>query len=176
MALDFNTLLNEIRRTNLCTWYLLPLTGLNRFSFGDGLFVNSYVERSRMWIIVQVPDLNLVSARLKINTVKQWSNDHGGFLAYALPIRSTGDVHLYEVGAYSKFSAGLKSIIFKRSGLPYRELTPDGDIETDIRLLALEGKEAVRDFIERELAVILDPNQEVLDVPSPESFMEVREG
>lgn len=173
---DFNHLLSEIRKYNLCTWYLLPLVGLNRFSFGEGLFINSYLDRKNLWIIVQIPDLNLVSAKLKVSAIRLWSNDRGGFLAYSLPSMSAYDVHWYIKGMYSRFSNSLKSIIFERSGLPYRKLKSDGGTETDIRLLALEGREVVRDFIERELQVIMDPNQEVLGKPSPESFMDIEEG
>lgn len=129
-----------------------------------------------MWIIVQVPDLNLVSARLRINCLKQWSNDRGGFLAYALPIKCSEDVYRYTIGAYSKFSFSLKSIIFERSGLPYQKPALNGRTVTDIRLLALEGKEVVRNYIEEELHCIMDPDQEVLGIPSAESFMDVMEG
>lgn len=173
---DFNSLLKEIRQTHLCTYYLLPLTGFTRLSFGDGLFINSYLESKRLWIIVQVPDLALMPDRLRSHAVKQWQNDRGGFLAYQLMDIWKDDVHLYTAGLYSRFSNDLKSVIFERSGLPYREISSDGSLTTDIRLLALEGKEIVRTYIEEELQVTLTDEQEVLGIPPPESFMDVEEG
>lgn len=176
MESDFNQLLKEIRQTNLCTWYLLPLTGLTRFSFGEGLFINSYLEAKKLWIIVQVPDLYLVPPRLRIHAVRQWQSDRGGFLAYQLLPMWMDDVCFFIEGKYSRFSNDLKSVIFEHSGLPYKQFTPDGDIETDIRLLALEGKEVVQRYLEQELNVVMEADQEVLGIPPPESFMDVQEG
>jgi hypothetical protein len=173
---DFNQLLKEIRQTNLCTWYLLPLAGLTRFSFGEGLFINSYLEAKKLWVIVQVPDLHLVPHLLRIQSVRQWQNDRGGFLAYQLMPIWADDVQLFIAGAYSRLSNDLKSVIFERSGLPYRQRTPDGGTETDIRLLALEGKEVVHRYLEQELDVVMEADQEVLGIPPPESFMDVQEG
>lgn len=173
---DFNSLLKEIRQTHLCTYYLLPLTGLTRLSFGEGLFINSYLEPKRLWIIVQVPDLSLVPDRLRSHAVKQWQNDRGGFLAYQLMDIWRDDVYFYMDGLYSKFSDELKSVIFERSGLPWREPDGSGNFSTDIRLLALNGKEVVRQYIEHELEVTLTADQEVLSIPPPESFMDVEEG
>lgn len=176
MSSDFNALLKEIRQTNLCTWYLLPLTGLTRFSFGEGLFINSYLEPKKQWVIVQVPDINLVPGPLRSFSIKQWNNDRGGFLAYPIVDIWQEDVQLYIAGQYSKFSDDLKALIFKRSGLPYKEFTEDGSIHTDIRLLALESKKVVQRYLEQELNVVMEPDQEVLGIPPPESFMDVQEG
>jgi hypothetical protein len=173
---EFNQLLKEIRQTNLCTWYLLPLTGLTRFSFGEGLFINSYLEAKKLWVIVQVPDLYLVPQKLRSHAIKQWQNDRGGFLAYQLLPIWADDVHLFITGLYSKFSNDLKAVIFERSGLTYKEPAPNGGTVTDIRLLALEGKEVVQRYLEQELAVVMEADQEVLGIPPPESFMDVQEG
>jgi hypothetical protein len=170
-----NELLREIRQTNLCTYYLLPLTGLTRLSFGEGLFLNSYLETDRYWIIVQVPDLHLVPIRIRSHTVKLWENDEGGFLAYAFSDEWRADVDLFVKGRYSAFSEVLKKVIFDRSGLRYREPVSYDKIYTDIRLLALDGKEAVRQYLEEELQVDLEPGQEVLPPPPVTSFMKVEE-
>lgn len=172
---DFGRLLKEIRQTNLCTWYLLPLTGLTKFSFGEGLFINSYLEPKKLWIIVQVPDLNLVQERLLFGAIKTWSNDRGGFLAYQVsPAKWTEDIYCYLAGAYSKFSENLKQVIFERSGLPYRQPDGKGGFITDIRLMALEGREELKQYLREELDVI-DLPDELLLPPSPESFMDVTE-
>lgn len=178
MTGDFNSLLKEIKRYNLCTFYLLPLTGLTRFSFGEGLFVNSYLDPKRLWIIVQIADLELIpyKSKLRAHAVKTWQDDRGGFLAYELLDMWKDDIHAYATGKYSRFSSDLKSISFERSGLPYKESQEDGSIHTDIRLMALDGKEVVREYIEDQLQVTLDPDQEVLGPPLPESFMDAEEG
>jgi hypothetical protein len=181
MSSDFNQLLKEIRQTNLCTWYLLPLTGLTKFSFGEGLFLNSYLEPKLRWIIVQVPDLNLVAMKLKIKAQRLWSNDRGGFLAYQLMAIHEApygtlqqDIDCYLGGTYSKFSEYLKEIIFERSGLPYRQPNGNGGFITDIRLMALEGREELKQYLREQLDV-RDLPDELLLPPSAESFMDVTE-
>ncbi len=174
MSEEFNDLLKEIRQTNLCTWYLLPLTGLTKFSFGEGLFVNSFLEPKKLWIIVQVPDLNLIPAGVKIRTIKAWSNDRGGFLAYKIHQMWVTDVRCYLAGAYSKFSNELKEMIFERSGLPYKQPDGHGGIVTDMRLMALDGREELKQFLREQLSVD-DLPEELLSPPSPESFMDVTE-
>lgn len=171
---EFRDLLKEIRRTNLCTWYLLPLTGLSKFSFGEGLFINSYLEPKKLWIIVQIPDLNLASDLLRFRAIKTWSNDRGGFLAYKIHQMWLMDVRCYLAGAYSKFSDELKSTVYELSGLPYKESDGNGGVITDMRLMALEGKEELRQFLRDELNVD-DLPEELLSPPSPESFMDVEE-
>jgi hypothetical protein len=171
---DFRKLLREIRQTNLCTWYLLPLTGLSKFSFGEGLFINSYLEPKKLWIIVQVPDINLVSRNLIDDAIKVWSNDRGGFLAYKISNVWKEEVFCYLAGAYSKFSDDLKQLIFDHSGLPYRQPDDKGRFYTDIRLMALEGREELKQYLREELNVT-DLPDELLLPPSPESFMDVTE-
>lgn len=172
--MDLNDLLKEIKQTNLCTWYLLPLTGLTRFSFGEGLFINSYLDVGNSWIIVHVPDLNLVSSRLQIQAVRTWSNDRGGFLAYQLSPVWNEVIHCYVSGRYSQFPDDVKTVIFERSGLPYRQ--PDGKkgFITDVRLMALEGHEELKRYLREQLDVHELP-EELLLPPSPDSFMDVQE-
>lgn len=166
-------LLKEIKQYNLCTWYLLPATGLTRSSFGE-LFVSSYLETSRLWIIVQVPDINLVRRELRDRAVKQWNTEHGGFLAYQLNYSWEGDMHKYIKGKYSRFSNNLKGIIFERSGLQYQEVNGEGKFITDARLMAVESKTELREYLKEELGVTELP-EELLSIPPPESFMDVTE-
>lgn len=169
-------LMSELGEVNLCTYYLLPLTGFTRASFGNGVFVNSYLDKERLWIIVQVPDLNLIPHRVRSHAIRQWSNDSGGFLAYEIdPIYWEKDVALFCEGKYSRMSDSLKAIAFDRSGLPYQEPGDDGNTYTDIRLLALEGKEAVAKHLSELLDCEIDPEQEVLSKPPVTSFMNVEE-
>lgn len=172
----FKDFLAELRRINLCTWYLLPLTGLTRLSFGDGLFLNSYLERNKRWIIVHVPDLQLVPKRLQSHAVRLWSNENGGYLAYQLDPQWNPDVELFINGQYSSLSEELKAVIFDRSGLPYMEPAGNGRFHTDLRLLMLKGGDVVREYFEQELQTKLDPGMEVLGPPPVTSFMDVHEG
>lgn len=166
-----NQLLSEIKKTNLCTWYLLPITGLNKFSFGEGLFVNSYLDKNRLWIIVQVPDLLLVPRYLMAYSAKNWQNDRGGFLAYEIDSMWSTDVQSYIQGNYTMFSGSLKALICEMSGLTYQELD-SGKTHTDIRLLALQGDETLKQYLMEELQVSELP-EELLPKPSIESFMDV---
>lgn len=168
-------LLKEIRNTNLCTWYLLPITGLNRFSF-DGVFINSYLDKNRLWVIVQVPDLNLVPQQYMGHAIRTWSNPRGGFLAYELTNYWKEDVAAYVEGKYSRFSDELKALIIERAGLQYQEETEFGTFITDCRLMALNGHSELRTYLCRELNVTEDSlPDDLLSVPPPESFMDVTE-
>jgi hypothetical protein len=168
-------LLKEIRNTNLCTWYLLPIIGLNRFSF-DGLFLNSYLERRRMWVIVHVPDINLVPRQYVGHAIRTWSNIRGGYLAYELADYWKDDVYAYMSGKYSRFSDELKALIIERSGLSYQEPTESGTFVTDFRLMALKGHQELRTYLCSELNVTEDSlPEDLLSVPPPESFMDVTE-
>jgi hypothetical protein len=172
---DFTDLLREIRQTNLCTWYLLPLAGLTKFSFG-GLFINSYLEPKKLWIIVHVPDINLVHAAVMLRAIKGWNNDRGGFIAFPIDPNWVEDIRYYLAGAYSQFSNLLKVIIYERSGLPYKQPDGKGGIITDMRLMALEGREELKQFLVEQLNVHIDDlPAELLLPPPPESFMDVEE-
>lgn len=168
-------LLAEIKKYNLCTYYLLPLTGLTRLSFGEGLFLNSYLEPDRNWIVVHVPDLFLVPARVKSMAAMTWENEDGGYIALAFSDSWKPDVDLFIKGRYSEFSDNLKQIIFDRSGLPYKEPIRYDVFHTHILLMALQSKGAVRAYLEEELQVGLEPDQEVLEPPPVTSFMKVEE-
>jgi hypothetical protein len=168
-------LLKEIRNTNLCTWYLLPITGLNRFSF-DGVFLNSYLEKNRMWVIVHVPDINLVPKQYLGHAIRTWSNPRGGYLAYELASYWKDDIQAYVGGKYSKFSDELKALIIEKSGLQYRQETEFGTFITDCRLLALNDHTELRAYLCSELNVTEDSlPEDLLSVPPPESFMDVTE-
>lgn len=170
-----NELLKEIRNVNLCTWYLLPITGLTRFSF-DGLFINSYLEKNRLWIIVQVPDVNLVPGSIRSHAIREWSNGHGGFLAYELTSYWTDDVQLYVEGKYSQFSDALKALIVECSGLHYREIDTEGKIITDVRLMVLDSQKEMRVYLAEELDVLEESlPADLLSAPPPGSFMDVTE-
>lgn len=116
-----------------------------------------------------------------MSAIKGWNNDRGGFLAFRLKSIHEApyghleqDVHCYLAGAYSKFSEHLKSVIYERSGLPYKQPDGDGRIVTDMRLMALEGREELKQYIRDELGV-QDLPDELLLPPPPESFMDVEE-
>lgn len=168
-------LLKEIRDVNLCTWYLLPIIGLNRFSF-DGVFVNSYLEKNHLWIIVQVVDICLVDSEYRSHANRVWNNPTGGFLAYGLPDHYKDDIQAYIDGRYSQFSEELKTIIINRSGLAYREFQEDGALNTDFRLMAIKGQQELREFLASELGEHVDSlPDDLLPVPPPQSFMDVTE-
>ena len=51
--------IKQLNRKNLCTWYILPLVGMNLHSFGEANIVNTFLVTGKMLIAVEVLDSNL---------------------------------------------------------------------------------------------------------------------
>lgn len=169
--MNYRELLEEFKRYHLCTYFILPLVGLTRNSFG-GAFINSFLTRDGT-IVVKVSQLSLVSHQCKGVAHHSWHDVHGGYLQYHIDwIWHPDFIHFCD-GEYSLMSTEAKNIINERSGLIYQEET-SGGLATDLRLRALQGEEAVRVYWERELGVDLDPHQELLSKPPVESFITVK--
>jgi len=172
-----NRLIEELRRENLCTHFILPLLKLNRFSFLSGNFINCYLSTSRKEIIVQVGDRMLVSRKAFTHPNYQLDIWNGSslYIIYTIPTKWSTDVNLFCEGKFSKLSKAAKSYIKQFSGLPW-ECYDGKCIVTDGRLLALEKHEVLKQMWERELSlerspVILPEDSELLSIPSEDSYI-----
>lgn len=170
--MNYKEVLTEINRCNLCTYFILPLVGLTEKSFG-GIFVNSFISHDPLSIVVQVASVELITKECRKKAIHLWGNNHGGFIQYHIAVPWAKDVAKFCRGEYSSMSKAAKDIIKERSGLIYRD-DSSGEDRTDIRLLALDGEEAVRVYWERELQCKIDPNQELLSNPPETSFITVK--
>jgi len=177
--MNIQNIVKELHKDNLCTYFVLPMLKLNKFRFiADFNFVNSFLSRDRRLIVVQVLETLFFEHKLSQHPnyrglYKDEFNNR--FIVYAIPIFFKRDVELFCNGRYSSMSDKAKELIRQYSGLLYRSMNTDGQLVTDIRLLALEKSKSVRSMWEDVLDCTLEENQELLSIPKEDSFMSIED-
>lgn len=165
----------EKRSFNLCTTYILPLIGLNKFSFGNNndSYINSYLSEDDSHVIVELQGYvsNLIAnhANYRFAYPKEGHN----FVVFELPSSFKKDVQRFREGKYSEFSEDAKKLIRKKSGLKYKVPVVGGKVETDIALLALDKDQELREYLEKKLGVKLAESAELASIPGEENFLEL---
>lgn len=167
---------NAVTKHNLCTWYLVPLICLNKISFGQGNFIESYVNAAGDTLTIEVITISLVHPDC-LNSMyylaKQENISKYALLWYYLPKRWKPDFERFKAGQYSKFSPRAKHLIREYSGLMINEYGDDGTRITDARIHALEKSPILRKAWENELRCLpLSPDMELLDVPPDRTYRE----
>jgi hypothetical protein len=178
---DFHRAVTEY---NLCTWFILPLIGLNKFSFNEGNFIQSYLTRDGQYIAVEVTDRNLC-AHVQFNehyAGQKLLGEHE-LLLFVIPGAWTQDIDLFRQGRYSLMSEYAKKLIREDSGLTYRQEDADSaNKRIDARLMALEKHPALKRQWQAELEVEtpvkgwrleIGDDLELLSIPSEDSYIEV---
>lgn len=167
-------LLDELKRENLCTHFILPLLKINKVSFAPLGFVNSYITKDRKRIAVEVLDTTLISRKLLIHP--HFSNIYkykDGFLVmYRLDAKWADDVRLFCEGKYSQLTTKAKEMIIRHSGLPYKSKEGTRTV-TDGRLLALEKHQALKEMRERELFTATGKLEDDPDVHLPDEYLSI---
>lgn len=167
---DFISVLKE---DNLCTYYLLPLIGLNKFSFGSSNFINSYVVRGGEFVVVRVCDVNLCPTMLNHPRLAKHVHlrEHDDLLFWIPGWYE--DFQKFEQGKYSEFSEAAKELIILNSGLMYKYPLENGGTRTDARLMALTRNPALLDYWSRELDIhSLSSMDELMIKPGEDCFIE----
>lgn len=169
------SLIQELKRDNLCTYFVLPLLRLNKFSFTGSNFINSYLTKDHHNIVVQVYDLSLLRGPVFIHPgYKKYVIKDGYFyLVFEIPKMRKIDIQLFIKGKYSAISDASKEVIYSWSGLPYKQANGEGKVITDCRLLALSRHKALREAWESQYGFELDSSNELLDIPNDRSFIDL---
>lgn len=178
-----NPFVKKVSEYHLSTWFILPLIQLNKFSFGEANFVNSYVNAAGTIITVEMIDLRLCESFQNHPEYKdEKSTGKHSFIYFELPARWRTDFELFKAGKYSKMSDEAKELIIAHSGLKYQYVDEDNQTPiTDARLMALERSDILREKWIDELSVHvgkykskphISADAELLSVPSSETFME----
>lgn len=181
-------LIDELKRENLCTHFVLPLLKLNKFSFIASNFVNCYLSPDGITVLVQVMDTQLLSRKVFVHPeyrglrMHPEGRAHGMLMLFQVPIKWRADVKLFIEGKFSLMTKAAKDTIVRHSGLPYHERTGEGKkTVTDGRLLALERHKLLKSMWESELSstdsrstgrVTLTEGFELLSIPGEESFID----
>ena len=169
-------LIKELHRENLCTYYILPLIKLNKHKFVTELnFIDSFLAEGAQSIFVQVVEVQFFEHRMKAHPqfMATWEGENKeNYLQYSIPAEWQEDVALFLKGKYSELSTRAKERIRTNSGLQFRVRSSAGIIITDVRILALEKSKGVREMWESSLSCILDPNQELLSIPTEKTYID----
>lgn len=167
--------LEVVRQHNLCTYYLLPLIGINKLSFGVLVnFRNCFVnpQGTELYVTCYYLSTTLDSNPHLIRTEGKPGSP---VYVFSLPEKWQSDFRLYKQGKYSQFSLEAKDLIRLQSGLRYKAINDDGFPTTDIRLLAIDADPMRRDILRKKLSEYLDfpiaKDAELLDAPPPSSFV-----
>jgi hypothetical protein len=159
-------------RFNLCTTYVLPLVGLNKFSFSavNDNFVNSYVSEDNNHVIVQ--HKTKLPAVVIENTRYEFGFEKDGYYygVFEIPEKFVPDVQLWREGKYSKLSDDCKWILRKKSGLRYYRPYSTGGAEVAYELLVLDKDQELRALMEKYLDCKIDPSAELGSIPGEDNF------
>jgi len=161
----------EKRSINLCSCYVLPLLGLNQFSFGHhDKFVNSYVSEDNLHVVVECthPYTSIITNHA--NFKFSFEKDGGQFAVFEVPVFYRQDVVKFKDGKYSTFSPQAKELVRKKSGLKYKSPTMSGKFETALELLALDKDIELRKYWEKLLDVKIAADAELMSVPDETNF------
>ncbi len=163
--------MSEKRSVNLCSTYVLPLLGLNRFSFGSpDKFINSYVNEDDTHIVVEcVTQFSTII--INHPNFKFSMETNGNFVAvFEVPAFYREDVKKFREGKYSELSDSAKSLIRKKSGLTYKVPIPGGGYRSALELLALDKDKELKKYWEDTLGVKLSDNAELASIPGDDNF------
>jgi hypothetical protein len=168
------SVIEELHKDNLCTYFVLPLLRLNRFNFTGSNFISSYLTKDGARIAIQVYDVNLImhSVYTHPGYERTFTRDGYHYLVFRIAAKWRRDVESFIHGKFSLMSEGAKTTIYRYSGLNYQS-QKGGKIVTDGRLLALERHACLRDNLIREYEIELGPDDELLSVPTDRSFIEL---
>jgi hypothetical protein len=172
-------LIKEIHRDNLCTYFVLPLIKLNKESFiSKDNFIDSYLTRDGLNILVKVVDTAFFHHRMVMHPQYQatWEAEltKHRYVQYSIPHRWQQDVQTFMKGKYSHMSNDAKEMIIQHSSMMYRErrLTDHVPI-TDVRILALDRSEAVRDLWESHYGMRMDKEAELLSIAGERAYIDI---
>jgi hypothetical protein len=157
---------------NLCTTYVLPLIGFNKWSFGtlNDNYVNSFVSEDDKYVIVKLR--NKIPNALTETPRYQFGFSKDGFYhaVFTIPEKFLADIKLWREGKYSQLSDDCKWMIRKKSGLKYYMPYAKGGAEVAVELLVLDKDESLRRGMEEYLGEKIDPKAELGSIPGEDNF------
>jgi hypothetical protein len=152
---------------HLCNYFVLPLIGYNKFSFGEGNFVNSYITLEEE-IVVILKTIPQVAYHTNPNYKADFDVEGKFAIVFTIPTTHIPDFYTFLDGRYSKLSDKAKQLIKQNSGLRYNIPDPQkpGNVICDEKLLAMDNSPAYRKKLEENLNVIIPNDVELLSRPS----------
>lgn len=167
--------LDEMKKENICTYYVLPLLKMNKGMLGESNFVDSYISEDRQYIYVHL--LDVLSNHHRYSTHPDFEGvfknlNFERFVRYKIPDYWLHDVGLICNGKFSQITSKAKKRIEVHSKLQFN--IRQGNLEyTDIRLLALHRSPVLQEEMEKHWGMahgFLD-GQELLGIPEAKMFI-----
>lgn len=165
--------MDDKRSVNLCSIYVLPLLGLNQFSFGSPKkFVNSYLTEDDEHIVVECTHPFSVIVTNHTNYKFGFDMNESHYAVFNVPTyyKDKGDIQKFREGKYSKLSDSAKECIRKKSGLTYMRPVSGGNFLSALELLALDRDKELKKYWEDKLAVRLSDDAELVSIPGEDNF------
>lgn len=166
---------------NKSVYFILPLAGLNKFSFGEeDNFLNSYVSYNGKIVVVikcKVTAGNYMEHTSYVTDfdVEIAEGINGTAIVYNVPEQFEQDMAKFLDGKYSKMSLLAKNVIYEKSTLPYRLPIPASvNVNTHKLLLVLDKNQALKKWMEKVLSLTIFEEQELLEKPNYDlEFMDI---
>lgn len=184
-----NNTLNKTK-INLSTYFILPLLKLNKNSFGNNNFINSFVTQNGE-VVVHIKDSSKAGDYYNhSNLIADIEEDDYTMIIYDIPKEWKKDFNTFLDSKYSKMSKEAKKQIIahaKANELSYkiptgkkiRETDEGGNVKlvdetaSSIEYLGLFSSEFYRKHIEKELDVKLSKDSELLDALNDNDIIEL---
>lgn len=156
---------------SLVTYYMLPLVGVNKKSFGRH-FKSSYIDKQGLKIYVELKS-NMTSPLYKTNRnyITEIIINNVKFIQFVLPTEFIADGKLFTLGLYSQFSKNAKKLIYKTSTLPYNATMGSFSVSHPV-LQALDKTKTLRTFLINKVGAVLADNGELMQEPKEWWFIE----
>lgn len=166
---------NGVTKHNLTTWYLLPLIHLNKISFGQGNFIESYVNSKGSMLTVEVISVSMCHDDC-FKHRNYWGHrevsEQFSMIYYYLPKKWKNDFDLFVLGRFSALSGEAKRRIREYSGLMYEQWN-GRTYSTDALLHALDKSPILREAWEQELDLQpLPEDLELMPIPPERTYRE----
>jgi hypothetical protein len=159
---------------SLVTYYVLPLIGLNKLSFGN-CFHASYVDKEGLKVFVELKR-NMTSPSYKKNPyyVSQMVFKGKMIIMFTIPSEFIKSCRHFVNGEYSKMSKDAKKLIYSTSSLPYNK-NKGSFVMSHPVLQALDTTQTLRSFLINHLGVkTLASSNELINPPYDWWFIEHR--
>lgn len=160
---------------NKSAYFLLPLLGLSKYSYGNGSnFYNSYMSFNGKIVSIVIDKSEAGEYHKHPNYLTDFDlipdaekpDNIATAIVYSIPEVFTEDLGHFSCGQYSKMSKTAKNLIRKHSGLPYRNPIPGSTkVSTHKLLMVLDKSEVLRKWIEAQCDIEISPEQELLEKP-----------
>ena len=158
----------------LVTYYILPILGLNRKSFGRP-FKTSLISRDGLKIYVHLRR-RMLSPSYKSNPyfISEIYLGEELYVIFTIPSTAIEDAKKFVQGKYSHMSKQTKKLIYNGSTLPYKKNSGSHTVSSFI-LQALDRSKWLRKHLEDSLQIDPIPDSdELIDPPYDHWFIESR--